>query len=113
MKLSDIKGARGFEVLGEIIEPILTIFQDQEIRDLLKTNRVKGISAALKKYKNELLLIMAVLDGKEVETYNPDIMKIAANIGELLNDPAVLSLFISAGQTTETSSGSASESTEA
>lgn len=113
MKLSDIKGARGFEVLGEIIEPILTIFQDQEIRDLIKTNRIKGISAALKKYKNELLVIMAALEGVEVEKYEPDLFKIASNIAELLNDPAVLSLFISAGQTTETSSGSASENTEA
>ena len=56
---------------------------------------------------------MAALEGVEVEKYEPDLLKIASNIAELLNDPAVLSLFISAGQTTETSSGSASENTEA
>lgn len=112
MKLSEIKGEKSFEVLGKILEPILTIFQDEEIREKIKKNRFKGIAEAAKTYSHELLEIMAAIEDKPIEGFEPNIMEVAVQLSEMMNDPIILSLFISEGQNKETSSGSVSENTE-
>ena len=114
MRLSDIKGDRCFEVLGEIIVPLMTMFQDDEVKKKLSENRLVGIAYMSKTYPKDLLHIMATIEGKENEAdYNPNFIEVAGNLADLISDPVFISLFTSAGQNQETSSGSASENTEA
>ena len=66
-KLSEVKGEEALDVLAEILEPIVTIINDEEVKAGFETNVAKSVSVALKKYKTEILQIFASINGKSVE----------------------------------------------
>lgn len=112
MRLTDIKGERGFVVFGEILEPLVTIFQDNEVREVMtQKNQIFGFAEACKKYPKELLSIMASINEQDVNNYMPNFLEIVTGLTDLMSDPLVSSLFTSQGQNPETNSGSASENT--
>lgn len=94
-KLSEIKGEEALDVLAEILVPITTIVNDEEVREGFNENVANCVSVALKKYKTEIIEIFAVIDGKPVEEMveEIDILSLPAYIVEALNEPAIQSLF--------------------
>lgn len=94
-KLSEIKGEEALDVLAEILEPIVTIANDDEVRAGFETNIAKCVAVALKKYKKEILQIFACINGKSVEETceEIDILSLPTYIIEILNEPEIQSLF--------------------
>ena len=111
-KLSEIKGKEALKVLAKIVNEVSKICIDEEIISFAKaSNKIKIVECLLDKYPDEILNVMAALEGIDPKEYEPSLTEIPKNILEMLNDPDLVMLFQS--QDTVTSSGSATESTEA
>lgn len=110
MKLSEIKGERVFDVIAELIEPIATIAQDNEVSSLFKREKVpKGMTARefavekikdcmpklVKNHKDELCAILGAIEGMSKEEYaeNVTMMRLMKDIIELLNDDEFTAFF--------------------
>lgn len=112
-KLSEYKGEEALELLADLIEPMSVIMTDKEIHALFKENRFKAISLAIKKHKDAIIEILAILDGVPVDKYECNLLTLPVTILALLNDKEMLQLFTSAGQMGDaTSFASLSENTE-
>lgn len=111
MRLSEFKGEEAFEVLADMLEPCATILADPEVKKGFESGKkLKLVSLIMRKYKHEILTIMAIIDRVDPQTYEPTLVEIPKKIIELLNDPDIVSLFISQAQSNEsTNSGSALE----
>lgn len=94
-KLSEIKGEEALDVLAEILEPIVEIANDEDVRAGFDTNIAKCVSVALKKYKKQILEIFASINGKSVdETCEEiDLLSLPSYILDVLSDPAIRRLF--------------------
>ena len=124
--LSDYKGEEALDVLADIIEPLCIVFADKEIQELnakAKKERkiippIQYIKPALKNHKEEILSILARIEGVPVEEYKEtvNIVTLPIQILSVVNDPNIKSLFQSQSQndiTSLASSGSAIVNTEA
>lgn len=110
-KLSEIYGEDALDVLADLIEPISEFAQDKTFVDLIrKGEKVKAVQRAIKSHKKAVLSVMAILEDKNPEEYNPPLLRLPVMLLEIFNDPELLVLFPS--EQTVTSSGSASGSTE-
>ena len=117
MKLSEFKGADALNVLANLIEPAGEIMTDKEVLAQLRKggNKFTGIALALRKHPDAVISILATLDEKTPEEYAETltVSTLPMKLLEVLNDPTVVQLFFSQGQTEAvTSSGSASAKTE-
>lgn len=130
MRLSDIKGERVFDVIADLIEPVARIAEDKEAAKLFRREKLsKGETAMgallkrirtsvpllLRNHKNELIEIMAALEGVPKEAYAEalSVPKLIADIFGLLNDNELLSFFGLAQTTEAPSSGAAQGNTQA
>lgn len=120
MKISEFKGEKAIDFIGDIIEPVSKIFSDEIVRGLFtggKADEKKTKSAIAKhickNYPTETIEILAVLNGVEPEKYEGNPVTIVMQVFEILNDPDLMSVFISSEQKTEKKSfGSAAGSSE-
>lgn len=94
-KLSEIKGEEAIDVLADILGPITEIAGDAEVKAGLETNVAKCVSIALKKYKKEVLEILAAINGKSVEETckEIDVLSLPTYLIEVVEEPAIQSLF--------------------
>lgn len=128
MRLSDIKGERALDVIADIIEPIANIAEDEKAKALFKVENLpegedskkyatkrlkKGVPALIKGHKDDILSILAAINGKSVEEYANTfgIVSLVRDVIDLMTDDSFVDLFISAQ--TEKPSGSVQEATEA
>lgn len=112
MRLADIKGDKAFEVLADLLTPVTNLCSDDEFIEAINHTYIEGMQVALKKHQDDVKKMMAVLDLEDPETYEITLAKIPKKFMELVNDPDIRDLFMSQGQETEDSSGSATESTQ-
>lgn len=120
MKISEFKGEKAIDFIGDIIEPASKIFSDDVVRSLFtpEKNSEKKTKAAVtkhicKEYSTEVVEILAAMNEVSPEEYNGNPIAVFAQVFEILNDPDLMSVFISPEQKTEKkSSGSAAESSE-
>lgn len=115
MKIYEITGEAAIDLLADIMEPMVEIVSDEEIRKAAEkgTNNLRLVQMILKKKKKEVLKIMALIDQEDPETYAPNIFVLPKRLLELLSLPEMRSLFFSQGQKNEGEhSGSVSENTE-
>ena len=112
MRLADIKGDKAFEVLADLLMPVTSLCADEEFVEAINRTYIEGMQVALKKHPDDIKKMMAVLDLEDPETYEITLAKIPKKFMELVNDPDVRDLFMSQGQETEDSSGSATENTQ-
>lgn len=111
-KLSEIKGEGAFDILADLIEPIGEIAEDKTFVALIRAGqKTKAIKHAIKTHKKALIRAMAILEGENPDTYSPSLLRLPAMLLEVFNDPELVALFPS--EQTVTSSGSATENTEA
>lgn len=110
-KLSEIKGEDALDILADLIEPMAEFTEDDLFVKYVRSgNHIQAVRRAIKGHKRAVLTVMALLEGEDVKTYSPSILRLPAMLIELFNDPDLVALFQSAE--TETSSGSATENTE-
>ena len=127
MKLSDIQGERVFDVIADIIDPIANIAEDEQASAMFRREKLpegmtvkqfatqkarKALPALLKGHKDEIISILAAIDGVSTDAYTGalNLVKLMRDAAELLTDDAFTELFLSAQS--ENSSGSAQENTE-
>lgn len=129
--LSDYKGEEALDILADIIEPLCMILADAEIQELNKlmmakkkkkdgkyVTKIDFIKPALKNHKDEVIYILARIEGVTPDEYRDsvNILTLPTQILSVVNDPTIKSLFHSQSQTSNTSiasSGSATANTEA
>lgn len=103
MKLSDYKGEAALDVLADIIEPLSSMFADDEIQALAKADNtapLQYIKPILKNHKKEIIEILARLDNEPVDEYKAKItlLTLPVKIVEFINDSEVQALFQSQHQ---------------
>ena len=102
MKLSQIKGDRAYDVLTEVLEPIGNIMLDEEARNMLSDMKDKKATKILpkimKSHKNDLIKVLAALDGISVTEYKEKLTlaKLTSDFVDLLTDEESQKLFINA-----------------
>lgn len=111
MKISEIKGEHALSVLADILEPIGDIGKDENfIKAAKEKDLSKVVKICLKDHSKSVLTILALLNDKDVETYEPSLIELPVMLMELLQDEDFMSLFISQEQTSvKTSTGPATE----
>jgi hypothetical protein len=111
-KLSEIKGEDAIDILADLIEPISEFSQDKTFIGLIRSGeRIEAVRHALKTHKKAVIRAMAILEGENPDSYAPPLLRLPAMLLEVFNDPELIALFQS--EQTVTSSGSATENTEA
>lgn len=116
MRLSDYKGRDALDVLADIMIPTSEIFGDKEVRKASKISKAAAVSVAIKQHPDEVIEILARLDNKAPEEYENEIslMTLPSRVLEVITDKELMAFFRSQSQTMEeTSTGSATENTEA
>ena len=112
MKLSDYKNEDAIEVIADIIEPLSAIFTDEEIKK--EKNKIKAVSKALKKYKKEVIQILARIDDVPVDKYECNALTLPKKVLEVMNDKEVQDFLESLGAMGDQSSfGDVMANTEA
>lgn len=121
MRLSDIKGARVLDVLADIAEPAIAIASDREAmafftgikpaegqtaEDAFAQRMREGAPALLKGHRDEVLRILAALDGVTPEEYEEGmtLASVLVDLVELLTDKDFAG-FLSSQEPTQTDSG--------
>lgn len=117
MKLSEYKGEDALDILADIIEPAAEIMTDEEIVSAFRSGvpKIKIAKLIIKGHKPAIISVLASLERQDPEEYakKMNLFTLPAKLLELFNDPELINLFTSQGQTMEeTSSGSATESIE-
>lgn len=114
-KLSEIQNEDALDVIAEIIDPVIEISQDEEIKKLTsKKDRLGAVQVAIKNHKKAVLKVLAILDGESPETYKVNIIQIPVKVMELLNDKDMQDFFQSQGLIpSDASSGSVTENIKA
>ena len=120
-KLTEFKDEQALDVLSEILDSAISLMADKEFQRALigdrerniKPNRVEAIKVCLKDHKKELVQIMAVLNETPVEEFHYNILTLPKMVLEIFNDKELVDFFKSQGtETSETSTGPATENTE-
>ena len=113
MKFSELKGEAALEALADMIEPAAEIASDVHFVKCLKDgNRMKAVELVLRNHKKAIIQILAAAEGQKPETFEVNLLTLPKKLIEVFNDPDVVDLFQLQGQE-QTSSGSATENTEA
>ena len=118
MKISDIKGEAALDAFADMLDPAMEIMTDPAISAAYKnpeTTRAQLVGLIVKGHKKAVITIMAILDGKDPETYADEIniFTVPAKLMEIINDPEMKSLFPSqARQKTSESFGPATVNTQ-
>ena len=114
MNLSEIKNEQAIEVLGDLIDPSIELCKDKYFGEAMaKGDAKKALKIVLKGHAKAVKEILAALEGVPVDMYECSILTLPKTLMEILSDPEVMSLFISADVTEgATPSTSALESTE-
>ena len=114
MKLSDFKDDAALDLLADSIEPAAEIMADENIAEKFRGgNMAQAVVPILRDHKNAIKTILARLDGKDPATYHFNFFTVPMRLIELGNDPDLIDLFQSQGQTPDNpNSGSATGNTE-
>lgn len=97
MKLSEIKGKEAIETLANLMEPISKIASDEEIQNAVQSKQPMPAIAKklLLKHPDEVIEVLALLDGADPKTYEPSLLSLPLKLMEVLNDEDVKTLFLS------------------
>lgn len=103
MKLSDIKGKKALETLADLIEPLATIASDKAFQEARNAKKpmLKIAEMVLRSHPDEIITILALLDGADPANYEVTLLTLPAKLMEAINDPEVKTLFFSLEQTEE------------
>ena len=103
MKLSEINGKKALETLADLIDPLAAILADGTIRDAInaKEPMLSIAKTMLKKWPDEIITILALLDGEDPTQYEVNLLTLPRKLYEVINDKDVQMLFFSLEQTEE------------
>lgn len=112
-KLTDYKGEEAFELWADLMQPLMTIFQDVGMKKFLdgKHSYLDMAAGILRDHKSEVAEIFTRIDPEPIDGSNL-LGRLLVMLGDLAHDPVIGSFFGLAGpaKTPSGSSGSATES---
>lgn len=120
-KLSEFKDDEAMDVLAEILDPMVNIMKNKDFvlairgdrEKEIKPNRVEAIKIAIKDNRSDVVKVMAVLNETPVEEFHYNLLTLPQMMVEMFNDKELMGFFgYQSEKDSETSSGSATESTE-
>lgn len=115
MRLSDFEEERALDLLADLIEPAAEIMNDQKVVGIVRSGKpvLYAVKEILKSHKEAAMQIVAAIHGTTPDKVKFNVLTLAKDILELMNDPELLQVFTYQSQTDqEISSGSAMENTE-
>ena len=103
MKLSEIRGEKAIELLGDILIPTTEIMADPKISSAVESGKPKLtiVTNILKNHPKSILTILALLNQEDPETYNPSLLALPKMVMDILEDEELMDLFHSQGQLKE------------
>lgn len=113
MKLSDFKGEEAILLLGDLIDPCMEIFTDEELRKAYEKETVATcVKLVLKSHPRAVLTILALLDGVPVDKYECNPITLPMKVMQIINDEELRAFFLSSAQmASEKPTGSATANT--
>lgn len=110
MKLSDVKGERVFDVVADIIDPIVTIASDKESAKLFHRDKCpkgmepwqfflqkvkESLPKLIRTHKTELVAILSTIKGVSADEYVKEMTfaSLFADLTELATDAEFVSFF--------------------
>jgi hypothetical protein len=112
-KLSEIQNEDALDVIADMIDPIMEICKDEEVKANASKPKAELVKVILKKHKSAIIKMFAVLDGEPIETYKVNIVQIPSKLLEMLNDENIAAFFELQGlKISDASFGSVTENTE-
>lgn len=110
MKLSEVKGERVFDVVADVIEPIVSIATDKDAAELFQPkakpedmtpwefflSRIRtALPALLRSHKDDLVLILSTINDIDPERYKEELTlaSLLEDVTELLTDRDFMSFF--------------------
>ena len=111
-RLSEFKNEEGVRVIAKLLQPVFRI--GQKVKDIPRPvgmTAIELVSIWLENCPEDVIEIFAILSETPVEEYECNGASIMANTLKLASDTELMELFGLQSQT-QTSSGSASETTE-
>lgn len=110
-KLSEYKDEEALDVLADLLDPMISILADSELKDAFNSseNKIAVVKIAIKNHKKEVMEILATLEGIPVEEYHCNIFTLPVKCLEILNDKELVDFFNMQAQemNSENASGSA------
>lgn len=117
-KLQDIKGPEALDVLAEILDPAIELMKKPEILEAIDKDGLEDLTTIkllVKNGKEEVLQILAILDGRPYEEFieSFNVLTLPVMLYETFSDEALQAVFTSQIQSKAVkSSGFATENTE-
>lgn len=120
-KLSEIKDDEAMDVLAEILEPASNLIGNDKFKVAIRGDKKKGIKAnkieaikiAITDNREDIVKIMAILEGVPVEDFHYNLFTLPKMALDLFNDKALIDFFHYQAETdSEILSGSATEISE-
>ena len=91
--LAEIKDNEALDLLADMLEPMITISSDPELKKMKGEDRLKIVQYIIRNHKEPIMQILAMLDGVPVEEYHCSVLTLPATLLELFNHPEVSKLF--------------------
>lgn len=95
-KLSEYKDEEALDLLADLLDPISVIAGDEEFRKAIGGNkRLAAVRIALKKYKPQVMEILAACEGIPVEEYHCNLLTAPMRLLDILMDKDLITGFTS------------------
>lgn len=122
MRLSDVKGERVFDVIADIMEPVIDIAMSDDARELMRpepcpegmdprkfmADRIRTCAPRLiRSQKGNIVKVLAAIGGVSEDEYMADmtLMKLVSDVSELIGDETFTDFFSSLGVTQDQTEG--------
>lgn len=110
-KLSDYKDEEAIELWGDLLEPLTNIISDNEVKELLKTSKLKCAQVVLKKHKSDAITMLKRIDDSEIDGLNL-VLRLTELLAEIGSNEDIKGFFGFAELTDKEFTGSVTENTE-
>lgn len=114
-KLSEYRDGEAIDLMADMLEPLVSMTKNKEFMEKINDRNTTGLEKVqftLKACKEEVITILAILNGVPREEYHCSIASILVDLTKLMSDRDFIAFFESQGQkTSDTTFGSATENT--
>ena len=116
--LKDFQDEQALDLLAEIFEPMVNIMSDNEFLTAFDNGkRLEAVKIAIKNHKEDVMLILASMDGVPVEEYHCNFFTLPVRlievITEIMKEPELMGFFApQSKKKSPNTSGSVMETTE-
>lgn len=99
-KLSEFYGEDAIDVLGDLIDPVVNIMQDEHVQEVMNNDDAKIAQVAsyiIKNYKHDIFSILRLLS--DDEEYHPNFFEMLKDVISLFEDAELMDFFDLQAQT--------------